>query len=107
MASDKFEKDFQKAMSAIAKGGHRAPLDPFVPRKQVGRGGEKWIVAHKRKGRVTVHPFLTRQSAQVAADDLNIAERVRPYDEDSRPYDIRRAEARREYYGDHPEAEQT
>lgn len=45
------------------------------------------------KGRVTVHAHSVRESAQVDADNLNVSDMVRDYDEDPRPYAVRRAEA--------------
>jgi hypothetical protein len=46
-----------------------------------------------RRGRVSVHASLTRESAQHEADNLNIGALVRDYADDPRPYETRRAEA--------------
>lgn len=73
---------------------------PYVVRTQAsGYGGfPKFIVVRNPGGRrVSVHPHITRESAQSAADELNIAAMVKDYDEDPRPYAERLAEARQAY----------
>lgn len=49
------------------------------------------------KGRVTVHAHLMRSTAELQADQLNISDMVKPYDEDPRPYEVRLAEATEAY----------
>ncbi len=60
-------------------------------------GVTKYLVYNGSK-RVSVHAYITRESAQAQADDLNIGALVKPYDEDPRPYPVRLAEAREEFY---------
>lgn len=76
---------------------------PFRVRKQSsGRTfSETYIVVMNPGGRrVTVHPHRTRETAQAEADRLNIAELVKDYDQDPRPYDVRLAEAEAAYRAD-------
>ena len=75
---------------------------PFIVRKQVGRGGARYVVMMRRGktlSRVSTGNHLTEQSAQEEADGLNISAMVLPYDEDSRPYDVRLAEATAKFRG--------
>lgn len=76
---------------------------PYAVRKQSsGRTfSETYIVIHRpSKGRVTTWAHGTRESAQAEADQLNIGEMVKDYDEDQRPYDVRRAEAEAAYHAE-------
>lgn len=50
-----------------------------------------------RRGRVSVHATVSRRSAQLEADDLEVSEMVRPHAEDPRPYAVRLAEARERF----------
>lgn len=73
---------------------------PFSVRKQSSGYtlSEKYIVVKNPGGkRVSVHAHHTREEAVHAADTLNIAEMVKPYDQDPRPYAVRRAEAETAY----------
>ncbi len=78
-------------------------IHPYRVRAQTSgyNGVPKYIVVKLRKGdrpsRVSVHPHVTREAAQAAADDLNICEMVRPHADDPRPYAVRRVEAEAEY----------
>lgn len=79
-----------------------ATRHPFRVRKQTSgyNGITKYIVVMLRNGRaerVSVHAHITRESAQMAADDLNISDMVKDYDQDPRPYAERLAEARAAY----------
>jgi len=51
----------------------------------------------KSQSRVTVHALLGRDSAQAAADRLNILDICVPADQDSRPFEVRYAEAETRY----------
>ena len=72
---------------------------PYQVRKQTsGRSWDTFIVVRNPGGRrVSTWPHSTRESAQAAADDLNIGEMVKPHSEDPRPYEVRRAEAEAAY----------
>ncbi len=73
----------------------------FTVRKMVnGYNGVAKYYAYdlKTKGRVTVHAHLMRDTAQMEADRLNIADMVKPHAEDPRPYEVREAEATDAYY---------
>lgn len=61
-------------------------------------GRESFIVVKLGGGRVSVHADGTRESAQAAADDLNILDMVRDHAEDPRPFTERLAEARATYH---------
>lgn len=68
---------------------------PFQVRKQAsGRtASEKFVVVKRGGGRVSTWPHAVREHAQAEADELNIGAMVKSFDEDQRPYDVRRAEA--------------
>lgn len=73
----------------------------FTVRKQKSgwNGDEKFIVVNKKTGgRVSTWAHLTRESAQIAADELNIQEMVADYATDPRPYEVRLEEARKAYF---------
>lgn len=55
-------------------------------------GGKKYVVVGDGD-RVTVRPHLTADGAQAEANELIIGALVLDYDDDPRPYDVRRAEA--------------
>lgn len=76
---------------------------PFRVRKQSSgwTTSETFIVVQLRDGRahrVTVNPYGTRQGAEANADDLNIAAGTAPFNEDPRPWEVRRAEAAERYF---------
>lgn len=76
---------------------------PFAVRKTTSgyNGITKFLVVRNPGGRrVSVHAHLTRESAQAAADDLNIGAMVKDFDLDPRPYAVRRAEAEATYRAD-------
>jgi hypothetical protein len=79
---------------------------PYRVRKQSSgyAFSEKWIVVKLlgggKVGRVSVHAHASRESAQAAADDLNIMELVKLYDDDPRPFADRHAEATALYRAD-------
>lgn len=60
-------------------------------------GDVKYLVHLLGRGRVSVHAHHTRDSAQAAADRLNVGAMVRDHHEDPRPYDVRLAEAQAVY----------
>lgn len=69
-----------------------------VRQMQSGYTGEvKYNVVRLDGGRVNVHAYPSRRSAQVAADDLNIGDMVADFADDPRPYAARRAEAEAAY----------
>lgn len=73
---------------------------PFAVRQtKSGYSGEvKYIVVKNPGGRrVSVHAYVTRESAQASADSLNVGDMVRPHAEDPRPYAERLAEAEAAY----------
>jgi hypothetical protein len=73
---------------------------PFVVRKvSSGYTGRESFIVVKNPGarRVSVHASVTRETAQVEADTLNIGAMVKNYDEDPRPYAERLAEAEAAY----------
>lgn len=72
---------------------------PYQVRKQTsGRSWDTYIVVKNPGGRrVSTWPHTTRETAQADADDLNIQAMVKPYAEDSRPYEVRLAEATATY----------
>lgn len=79
------------------------PARPFKVRQQTSgwNGVTSYIVVMNPGGRrVSVHAHYTKQSAQAAADELNIIEMVKPANEDPRPYNVRRAEAEAQYHRD-------
>lgn len=54
----------------------------------------KWYVYdNQRKGRVSVHAHIARESAQHEADSLNVSAMVKDHADDPRPYAERLAEA--------------
>jgi len=70
---------------------------PYAVRKQTSgySGFATWIVVRNPGGRrVSTWPHATPETAQAAADELNISEMVQPHEQDPRPYDERLAEAR-------------
>lgn len=72
----------------------------FTVRKQTSgwSGTVKFYVYDLlKKGRVTVHAYLTREGAQESADSLEVSNRVRPHAEDPRPYEVRLAEAQADF----------
>lgn len=73
----------------------------FTVRKMTSgyTGVVKWYVYDLvGKGRVTVHAYLGRDSAQAEADGLNIIEMTVPAANDPRPFEVRHAEAAQRYY---------
>lgn len=73
---------------------------PFKVRQQTSgwNGLTSYIVVMNPGGRrVSVHAHQTRESAQAAADALNVIEMVTPAAEDPRPYAVRLAEAEAKY----------
>jgi hypothetical protein len=77
-----------------------APKPRYRVRKQSSgyTFSETFIVMDSTTGgRVSVHPFRTRESAQANADRLNIDDLVKDYSADPRPYEVRHAEAEAAY----------
>ena len=73
---------------------------PYAVRKQASgySGATTYIVVRNPGGRrVSVHAHVTRESAQAAADELNIGAMVKDHADDPRPYAQRRAEAEAAY----------
>ena len=71
---------------------------PFSVRKMSGRGGVKYVVVlNPGQRRVSVHAHVTKDTAWIDADQLNIGALVRDHAEDPRPYEIRLAEATAAY----------
>ena len=73
---------------------------PYRVRKQsAGSRGtfDAYIVVKLGGGRATTWPHVNRADAQAEADRLNVGDMVRDYAEDPRPYDVRRADAQRDY----------
>lgn len=74
---------------------------PFVVRqvKSGYTGIVKYMVVKNPGGhRVSTELHLSRESAQAAADDLNVGAMVKDHADDPRPYAIRLAEAEAAYY---------
>jgi hypothetical protein len=55
------------------------------------------VVRNPGGKRVSTHPHLTLGSAQAEADELNISSLIKDFDQDPRPYEVRRAEAAAAY----------
>lgn len=78
-----------------------SPSHPFRVRAQTSgyNGVTQYIVVKLRDGRarrVSTEP-LSKGQAQAQADQLNIGAMVKDYDDDPRPYAVRRAEAEAAY----------